>query len=83
METIYYAVKVLALLWILMVAFIARFGANQSVKDDRSSRLFMAVTLSTVLPTIGYTVDAGTTAPGAFSDVGFVERGKFGVPDLL
>ena len=65
METIYYAVKVMALLWILMVAFIAVFGANKSVKDDRSSRLFIAVTLSIVLPTIGYVVNAGTTAPGA------------------
>ena len=67
MESIYYAVKVVALLWMLMVAFIAMFGANRSVKDDRSSMHFLAITLTTVLPTIGYTVTAGTTAPGAFS----------------
>jgi protein-S-isoprenylcysteine O-methyltransferase Ste14 len=67
METIYYAVKVVALLWILMVACIAMFGANKSAKDDRSSMYFLAITLTTVLPTIGYTVNAGTTAPGAFS----------------
>jgi len=67
MESIYYAVKIVALLWMLMVAFIAMFGANRSVKDDRSSMHFLAITLTTVLPTIGYTVTAGTTAPGAFS----------------
>jgi protein-S-isoprenylcysteine O-methyltransferase Ste14 len=67
METIYYAVKVVALLWILMVGFIALLGGNKSVKDDRSSMFFMAITLSSVLPTIGYTVQAGRTAPGAFS----------------
>jgi len=66
MESIYYAVKVVALLWVLMVAFIVIFGANQSVEKDRSSRIFMAITLSTVLPILRYSVDAGWTAPGTF-----------------
>jgi hypothetical protein len=32
MDPIYYAVKVVALLWILMVAFIAMLDANKSVQ---------------------------------------------------
>lgn len=67
MEPVYYAVKVVALLWILMVGFIALLGGNKSLKDDRSSMFFLAITLSSVLPTIGYTAQAGRTAPGAFS----------------
>jgi protein-S-isoprenylcysteine O-methyltransferase Ste14 len=67
MESIYYAVKVVTLLWVLMVALIAMFGANKSASEDRSSMYFLAITLTTVLPAIGYTVDAGRLAPGAFS----------------
>ena len=57
MEPIYYAVKVVALLWILMVAFIAMFGANRSTKNERFSSIFMATTLSTVLPIRGTSLE--------------------------
>lgn len=67
MQSIYYAVKVVALLWILMTAFLVLFGGNKSEKDDHFSKYFIAITVSTILPIIKYTVDSGQEAPGAFA----------------
>ena len=66
MESIYYAVKVVALLWILMVVAIVLFGADRSVEHDRLSQVFIAITLSTVFPILGYAIRAGENAPGTF-----------------
>ncbi len=85
MESIYYAVKVLALLWILIVIFLALLGGTRNTKDDRGSQLLVAVTISSVLSIIRYTTDNGVNAPGAFvwgfpwvSYVGFLIIG-FGI----
>jgi protein-S-isoprenylcysteine O-methyltransferase Ste14 len=67
MAPIYYAVKVVAAVWIIMVIFILFFGGNKSEKQDRSSKIFIILTISFVLPIIQYTVASGTAAPGAFS----------------
>ncbi len=42
MASIYYAVKLVALLWILMLIAVVLFGANKSKKDDRNSQYGMA-----------------------------------------
>ena len=67
MASIYYAVRVLAVLWILMVIFIVFMGGNKSHKQDRASMLLLMISFSFVLPTIKYTTDLGTAALGAFS----------------
>lgn len=67
MESIYYAVRIIALLWVLMVAFIAMFGMNQNLKADRASGLGLAITISSVLPIIKQTISSGASALGAFS----------------
>src|SRR5689334_992185 len=67
MQSIYYAVRIIALLWVLMVAFVAIFGLNQNLKADRASGVALAVTISSILPIIKQTIDSGVSASGAFS----------------
>jgi len=67
MASIYYAVRVVAVIWILMVIFIVLMGGDKSRKRDRASMLFLMISFSFVLPAIKYTADHGAAAPGAFS----------------
>jgi protein-S-isoprenylcysteine O-methyltransferase Ste14 len=65
--SIYYAIRIVALLYILMTFFILASGGKQSDKNDRFSRNFIMITMGCFLPIIGYSVDGGVTAPGAFT----------------
>lgn len=67
MASIYYAVRVLAVLWILMVLIIVLMGGNKSHNQDHASMLILMISFSFVLPTIKYTADHGAAAPGAIS----------------
>lgn len=67
MVSIYYAVRVVAVIWILMVIFIVFMGGDKSHKQDRASMLILMISFSFILPAIKYTADLGAAAPGAFS----------------
>jgi protein-S-isoprenylcysteine O-methyltransferase Ste14 len=67
MDSIYYAVKAVAAIWVLMTFMIYLFGGSRPEKNDRFSFFFIMITITFVLPTIQATVAAGVTGPGAFS----------------
>ena len=67
MNSIYYNVKVAAVLWICMALFVLATGGRKKAKEDRFSTYILMVTMSAFLPTIGYIANAGEAGPGAFS----------------
>lgn len=67
MEPIYYAIKVLAILWVFMIFFIFMFGGLRPEKDDRFSKYFIMITLSLVMPVIRATEVAGPRSPAALA----------------
>lgn len=67
MESIYYAVKACSLVWVCMLLFIFAIGGKVSQKQDKYSAHFIMATISTVIPTIQYSVMVGKTGFGSFS----------------
>jgi protein-S-isoprenylcysteine O-methyltransferase Ste14 len=66
MENIYYAVKVVSLLWIGMVFFIYILGENRSAKEDGFSKYIVMMTLFGFMPGIQYVINLGRAGVGNF-----------------
>lgn len=78
MESIYFVVKVAALLWVGAMFFIFVMGSNASEKDDRFSSSVLFGTMSAFLPAIQFGTYQGTTGTGYFSaGFPFVSYGGF------
>jgi protein-S-isoprenylcysteine O-methyltransferase Ste14 len=66
MEDIYYAVKVISLLWVGMVFFIYIMGENKSAREDGFSKYIVMATLFGFMPGIQYIINLGRAGVGNF-----------------